>query len=141
MTLENIPGDDRIVATGASGFGIMALIVGVDRGFITREQGLGRLTQIVTFLEKAPRHHGVWSHFMDGSSGQSLPVFDMFDNGGDLVEAAFLMEGLLSARQYFDRNAGPKPDAGDVYSGMPRYACFFLAVVGVGSRNGPSARN
>lgn len=102
MTLESIPGDDRIVATGASGFGIMALIVGVDRGFISREQGLDRLTRIVTFLEKAPRYHGVWSHFMDGNSGQTLPVFDRFDNGGDLVETGFLMEGLLSARQYFN---------------------------------------
>lgn len=98
---ENIPGDDRIVATGASGFGIMALVVGVERGFITREQGLERLTKIVSFLEKAPRYHGVWSHFMDGHSGESLPVFDMFDNAGDLVETAFLMEGLLAARQYF----------------------------------------
>jgi hypothetical protein len=75
----------------------------VDREFISREQGLDRLTMIVTFLEKAPRYHGVWSHFMDGNSGQTLPVFDRFDNGGDLVETAFLMEGLLSARQYFNR--------------------------------------
>jgi exo beta-1,2-glucooligosaccharide sophorohydrolase (non-reducing end) len=101
MALENIPGDDRIVAAGASGFGIMALVVGVDRGFITREQGVERLTKIVTFLEKAPRYRGVWSHFMDGHTGESLPVFDMFDNAGDLVETAFLMEGLLAARQYF----------------------------------------
>jgi hypothetical protein len=101
MTLENIPGDDRIVATGASGFGIMALIVGVERGFITREQGLERLTKITAFLKNAPRYHGAWSHFMDGATGKSLPVFDMFDNAGDLVETAFLMEGLLAARQYF----------------------------------------
>jgi hypothetical protein len=100
-TLENIPGDDRIVATGASGFGIMALVVGVDRGFVTREQGVARLAKIVDFLEKAPRYHGVWSHFMDGHTGRSLPVFDVFDNAGDLVETAFLMEGLLAARQYF----------------------------------------
>ncbi|MDQ6653170.1 MAG: hypothetical protein M3Y84_10550, partial [Acidobacteriota bacterium] len=100
-TLENIPGDDRIVATGASGFGIMAIIVGVDRGFITREQGLDRLTKITAFLRSAPRYHGVWSHFMDGSTGKSLPVFDMFDDAGDIVETAFLMEGLLAARQYF----------------------------------------
>ncbi len=99
--LENIPGDDRIVATGASGFGIMALIVGVDRGFITREQGLQRMQKIVTFLEKTPRYHGVWSHFMDGHTRRSLPVFDMVDDAGDLVETAFLMEGLLAARQYF----------------------------------------
>jgi|SRR5580658_18482 hypothetical protein len=117
MTLESIPGDDRIVATGASGFGIMALIVGVDRGFITREQGLDRLTKIVTFLDRAPRYHGVWSHFMDGNSGQTLPVFGRFDNGGDLVETAFLMEGLLSARQYFN---GPTEHEKDLFRRISR---------------------
>ena len=101
MALESIPGDDRIVATGASGFGIMALVTGVDRGFITREDGLQRLTKVVTFLERAPRYHGVWSHFMNGSTAQSMPVFGVFDDGGDLVETAFLVEGLLAARQYF----------------------------------------
>lgn len=103
MTLENIPGDDRIVATGASGFGIMALVVGAERGFITRGHALERLTKIVSFLEKARRYHGAWSHFMNGRTGESLPVFDMFDNAGDLVETGFLMEGLLVARQYFSR--------------------------------------
>ncbi|HKW18769.1 MAG TPA: glucoamylase family protein [Terriglobales bacterium] len=107
-TLENIPGDDRIVATGASGFGIMALVVGVNRGFITREQGLKRLNKIVGFLERAPRYHGAWSHFMDGSTSKTLPVFDMFDDGGDLVETAFLMEGLLVARQYFSGGSEPE---------------------------------
>lgn len=102
MARESVPGNDRILATGASGFGIMALVVGVNRGFITREQGLERLTKIVSFLEKAPRYHGAWSHFMDDATGASLPVFDMYDNAGDLVETSFLMEGLLTARQYFD---------------------------------------
>lgn len=101
-TRENVPGDDRVVATGATGFGIMAIVVGVDRGFITREQGIERLTRAVTFLEKAPRYHGAWSHFMDGGTDQTLAVFGTFDNGGDLVETAFLMEGLLAVRQYFN---------------------------------------
>jgi len=101
MARENIPGDDRIVATGASGFGIMALIVGVDRQFITRAEGVERLTKIVTFLEHADRYHGVWSHYMNGSTGHTMPVFGMLDNGGDLVETSFLMQGLLAARQYF----------------------------------------
>jgi hypothetical protein len=112
-TLENIPGDDRIVATGASGFGIMALIVGVDRHFITREEGIARMQKIVAFLETAPRYHGVWSHFMDGHTGASLPVFSMFDNAGDLVETAFLVEGLLAARQYF---RGDNSAERDLYS-------------------------
>ena len=101
MARENIPGDDRIVATGASGFGIMALMVGVERGFITRQQGVERLTKVVDFLEHAPRYHGAWSHFMDGNTGQTMAVFGMFENGGDLVETSFLMQGLLAARQYF----------------------------------------
>jgi len=105
MARENIPGDDRIVATGASGFGILALVVGMDRGFITRTQGIARLHKIVGFLEKAPRYHGAWSHFMDDATGASLPVFNMFDDGGDLVETAFLMEGLLTARQYLNQSS------------------------------------
>jgi exo beta-1,2-glucooligosaccharide sophorohydrolase (non-reducing end) len=105
MALESVPGDPRIVATGASGFGIMAIVVGIDRGFITREQGIERLTRIVSFLEKAQRYHGAWPHFMDGTTGRTLPVFGMFDDGGDLVETSFLMEGLLTARQYLSGTA------------------------------------
>ena len=101
MTRENIPGDDRIVATGASGFGIMALVVGVDRHFITRQEGVERLTKIVNFLEHADRYHGVWSHYNNGTTGHTMAVFGMLDNGGDLVETSFLMQGLLAARHYF----------------------------------------
>jgi exo beta-1,2-glucooligosaccharide sophorohydrolase (non-reducing end) len=112
MTLESIPGDNRMIATGASGFGIMTLIVGVDRKFITREEGVERLAKIVGFLEHAPRYHGAWSHFMDGSTGHTMAVFGMFDNGGDLVETSFLMEGLLAARQYFH---GPSASEQSLY--------------------------
>src|ERR1700739_2657571 len=101
MTRENIPGDERIVATGASGFGIMSLMVGVDRKFITQAEGVERLTKIVNFLEHAQRYHGCFFSYMNGNPGQTMPVFGMFDNGGDLVETSFLMQGLLSARQYF----------------------------------------
>lgn len=117
MTRENIPGDDRIVATGASGMGIAALIVGADRGFITRAQGIGRLTKIVNFLEHAPRYHGAWSHYMNGSTGETMAVFGMFDNGGDLVETSFLMEGLLAARQYF---RGPSAAERELYRRITR---------------------
>lgn len=110
MTRENMPGDDRIVATGASGLGIATLIVGVDRGFITRAQGIERVSRIVDFLEHAQRYHGAWSHYMDGNTGKTMPVFGMFDNGGDLVETSFLMQGLLAARQYFRGDGGTERD-------------------------------
>jgi hypothetical protein len=99
---RNTSGD--IVTTGGTGFGIMAILVGVERGYITREQGLQRLIQISTFLQLvADRFHGAFPHWMNGNSGDVVP-FSQFDNGGDLVETAFLIQGLLAARQYFNQN-------------------------------------
>jgi exo beta-1,2-glucooligosaccharide sophorohydrolase (non-reducing end) len=109
MTRENIPGDDRIIATGASGMGMAALIVGVDRGFVTRAQGIERLTRIVSFLEHAQRYHGAWSHYMDGSTGKTMPVFGTFDNGGDLVETSFLMQGCLPPASISAVPVKPRP--------------------------------
>jgi exo beta-1,2-glucooligosaccharide sophorohydrolase (non-reducing end) len=102
MAHENVPGDDRIVATGATGFAIMALVVGVERHFVTREQGIERLEKVLSFLEHAPRYHGAWSHYNSDDTAKTMPLFGMYDNGGDLVETAFLMEGLLTARGYFN---------------------------------------
>ncbi len=104
MAIEIQPGNPDLVAVGSSGFGIMALVVGVDRGFVTREQGTQRMLKIVRFLSKADRFHGVWPHFLDGRTGKVNPYFGPYDNGGDLIETAFLAEGLLSARQYFTRD-------------------------------------
>jgi hypothetical protein len=104
MAPEIVPGDPNLVALGASGFGAMALIVGTERGFVTREEGAGRILRIVRFLKGADRFHGVWPHFLDGRTGKVIPYFGPYDDGGDLVETAFLMQGLLTARQYFDRD-------------------------------------
>jgi hypothetical protein len=108
--LESIPGDDRIVATGASGFGIMALLVGTERDFVSRAESIERFQKIIGFLERAPKIHGAWSHFMDGHTGENLGVFGIFDDGGDLVETAFLAQGLLAARQYFNGSAPAEQD-------------------------------
>ncbi len=89
------------VTTGGTGFGIMALVTAVNRGFITRTEGLNHLQKVVTFLKKADRFHGVYPHWLDGNTAKTVP-FSLKDNGGDLVETSFLMAGLLTARQYFD---------------------------------------
>ena len=100
---EILPGDENLMAAGGNGFGIMALLVATDRQFVTRDQGVERMLKITRFLAKADRFHGVWPHFMDGRTGKTLAYFGKFDNGGDLVETAFVIQGLLAARQYFDR--------------------------------------
>lgn len=101
LALENRPGDPNLVAAGASGFGIMALLVGIERGFITRVEGRQRMGKILDFLEEADRFRGAFPHFLNGRTGEVRPHFGDFDDGGDLVETSFLMQGLLAARQYF----------------------------------------
>jgi hypothetical protein len=101
LAKENIPGRHNMIASGASGFGIMALIAGTERKFITRQQFVERMEKIVHFLEKAKTFHGAYPHFMDGPTGNTEPFFGKRDNGADLVETSFLMQGLLAARQYF----------------------------------------
>lgn len=98
---RNTSGD--IVTTGGSGFGAMAIIVGIERNFITRSEGIQRLDKIVSFLQTADRFHGAWPHWMNGNTGDVIP-FGPDDNGGDLVETSFMLQGLLTVRQYL--NAG-----------------------------------
>jgi hypothetical protein len=90
-----------IVTTGGTGFGIMSIIVAIERGFITRAEGTQRLNKIVTFLETAERFHGAWPHWLNGATGKVQP-FSANDNGGDLVETSFLIQGLLAFRQYLN---------------------------------------
>lgn len=94
--------DPRIITTGGSGFGVAGIVVAMERGFISRQQGVERLQKIVTFLAKADRFHGIWPHWLH-PNGRVAP-FSKNDDGGDLVESSFLMEGLLIARQYLDAN-------------------------------------
>ena len=94
--------DGQTIATGGTGFGVMALIVGAQRNFRTHAQALSRIDTIVNFLtNKAHRYHGAFPHWMDGTTGATIP-FSTQDDGADLVETSYLMEGLLTARQYFN---------------------------------------
>ena len=92
--------DKDVITTGGSGFGLAGLVVAMERGFIPREEGVARLHRIADYLASADRYHGVWSHWIHGPTGKTKP-FGKKDNGGDLVESAFLMQGLLIVREYF----------------------------------------
>ena len=98
-----------VVTTGGSGFGVMALLVGAQRNFISRTAAWERINQMVDFLtNKTQRYHGAFPHWMNGATGATVP-FSTNDNGADLVETSYLMQGLLTARQYFNTS-----DTGDV---------------------------
>ncbi len=98
---RNTSGD--VVTSGGSGFGVMAIIVAIHRNFISRAEGLERIEKMVDFLQtKAQRFHGAYPHWLNGLTGVAVP-FSPKDDGADLVETSYLIQGLLTARQYFDQ--------------------------------------
>lgn len=92
--------DANLVTTGGSGFGLMTILVGIERGFVPREEAVTRLQTALNFLENADRFHGAWPHWINGSNGDVVP-FGEDDNGGDLVETSFLCQALICVREYF----------------------------------------
>ncbi|MEX2566971.1 MAG: glucoamylase family protein [Cyclobacteriaceae bacterium] len=92
--------DQNVVTTGGTGFGIYGILAGIERNWISGEEGLARFEKMVDFLEKADRFHGIWSHWIFGETGKVKP-FGKDDDGADLVESAFLMQGLLAVREYY----------------------------------------
>lgn len=101
--------DASYVTTGGSGFGVMSILAAIERKFITHEEGLNRIIKIVNFLETADRFHGVWPHWLNGNTGKIIP-FSQYDNGGDLVETAFMIQGLLTAQGYFNGDDAAETD-------------------------------
>lgn len=101
--------DANTVAVGGSGFGIMSILVGIERGFVPRAEAISRLTTALTFLENADRFHGAWPHWLNGTNGDVLP-FSQFDNGGDIVETSFLCQALICVREYL-KNGTPEEQA------------------------------
>lgn len=89
--------------TGGTGFGIMAIVVAVERGWISRDTAVGHLLKMVKFLAKSDKYHGVFPHWLHGETGRTIP-FSSKDDGADIVETSYLIQGLLTARQYFNRN-------------------------------------
>ncbi|SFU30818.1 hypothetical protein SAMN05216480_101603 [Pustulibacterium marinum] len=92
--------DAHVVTTGGTGFGLMAILVGVERGYVTRSEAVTRLNTLLTFLENADRFHGAWPHWLHGETGAVLP-FSTNDDGVDLVETSFLAQGLICIKEYF----------------------------------------
>lgn len=92
--------DQNVVTSGGSGFGIMAILAGIERGYVTRKDGLERMEKMISFLETCDRFHGVYPHWWYGDTGKVKP-FGQKDDGGDLVETAFIMQALLTVHQYY----------------------------------------
>ncbi|PTN26638.1 beta-glucosidase, partial [Desulfonatronum sp. SC1] len=100
MALERTNGDGRTVASGATGMGLMAMVVAYERAYEERAEIKTRILKILEFLENCERHKGAWAHWYNGDTYQTQP-FSSLDDGGDLVETSFVVQALITLRNYF----------------------------------------
>lgn len=91
-----------VLTSGGTGFGLSSFPIAVERGWKSKAEVLNRLDKVLTFLEQADTYHGAFSHWYF-RTGKTKP-FSEIDNGGDIVETAFLIQGLLINRNYFSED-------------------------------------
>jgi hypothetical protein len=94
----------------ATGFGLSSCLIGVERGYITREQAAGRVLTTLRFFQRAPKgnavsgvtgNHGFFYHFIDMKTGLRFQQVEL-----STIDTGLLMAGVLSCQTYFDRNDG-----------------------------------
>jgi hypothetical protein len=98
--------DPSLSSIAAVGFGLSALTVGIDRGWISREAGRARVLTTLTFLWNSPHgpepdatgYKGFYYHFLDMQTGRR-------DGDSELstIDTALLLGGVLHVQQYFDQ--------------------------------------
>jgi hypothetical protein len=81
----------------ATGFGLTALCIGAERGFITSSQALERVFASLRFLwKKLPNHRGFFYHFANLETGER-----MWDSEVSSIDSAILLCGILTCREHF----------------------------------------
>ena len=93
--------DKQTLTTGASGMGVMNIIIGVERGWLSREAGAEQVAKITRFLKTADKFDGSFAHWY--SPQGKIIAFGNQNQAGEIVETAFMMGGLLTACEYFNQ--------------------------------------
>jgi|GEM_PF-129780 len=91
--------DKVVVSVRESGYAVLSLLVGVERGRLGRQAALSRMSKMARFLAKAQNRHGFFPPYFDGRTG--LPERPTGEAYYDVAATACMIEALLVARQYF----------------------------------------
>jgi hypothetical protein len=100
MALERSNGSGVTAASGATGIGLMAMIVAHEREYRPKEEVKNRILMVLDFLKNCDRHHGAWSHWYNANTLRTQP-FSSDDDGGDLVETSYVAQALVALKNYF----------------------------------------
>lgn len=90
--------DQAIVSTRETGFALLSMLIGVERGFVSRNIFVNRVRRIVDFLEDAPNKYGILASFYDGRS--RLPEYMGKRPNYSVESTTAIIEALLVVRQY-----------------------------------------
>jgi hypothetical protein len=101
------PDESTVTSLAATGFGLAVLPIGVERGWITREQGVQRAELTLKFVrEKLHHEHGWLYHFVDGKTGERVWKCEISS-----IDTALFLAGALLAGQYFEGEVKALSDA------------------------------
>lgn len=89
------PGD--VASIASVGFGLTAICIGEERGWIEKQEAYDRCYRVLRFLrDKAPHHHGHFYHFMKMATGERAWNCEISN-----IDTALLMAGVIMVRQHF----------------------------------------
>jgi len=89
-----------IASLAATGFGLTAICIGAEHGWITREQAQTRVRNTLQFFAgKVFQEHGWFYHWMDVATGESK-----WDSEVSSIDTSFLLGGVFVAAQYFRKD-------------------------------------
>jgi hypothetical protein len=93
---DRYPGSEGIASMASVGYGLTAYIVGVEKGYITHQEGYDRVNKTLDTLLAMDRENGFYYHFVSMDTGKRA-----WESEVSSIDSSILLMGVLSAGQYF----------------------------------------
>ena len=96
LVRDRYPGSESIASIASTGFGLTAYLIGINKGYITEQEGYERVNQTLDTLLAMDREEGFYYHFVDIESGKRV-----WESEVSSIDTSILLLGVLSVGQYF----------------------------------------
>ncbi|QMS86015.1 hypothetical protein G4Z02_04735 [Candidatus Xianfuyuplasma coldseepsis] len=111
LITSRYPTNGSIASIAGVGFGLAAIPIGVEMGFITYEEGQERALKTLQSMSELVRFHGFYYHFWDKASGTRYGSSEV-----SIIDTGLFLGGALTAGEYFGGDV--KTVADDIYTGV-----------------------
>jgi len=111
MSRDRYPGNPSIASIASVGFALAAIPYGVQRGYITHEQGYERVDRTLTTLQNLPRTNGFYFHFVNMVTGARE-----WQSEVSIIDTGLMLAGAIVAGEFFGGTILEKVN--DIYLGV-----------------------